>query len=54
MTDEYWTLLQEGSDEYIVQKSRFLCDAKPVRTEEEALDIIEDGLEYINDLCDNW
>ena len=42
MMDEYWTLLQEGSDEYVVQKSRFICDAIPARTEEEALAFLQD------------
>ena len=41
MMDEYLTLLSEGSDEYIVQKSRFLCDAGPVRSEEEALAFLQ-------------
>ena len=49
MTDEYWTLLEEGSDEYIVQKSRFICDARPVQTEEEALSFLQDAPEGSRD-----
>ncbi len=33
----YKTLLEKGTDTYIVNKSRFLCHACPVKTEEEAL-----------------
>ncbi len=31
--DGYLTLLKPAQDEYIVQKSRFLCDAAPCETE---------------------
>ena len=41
-TDEYLTLLRAAQDEYIVQKSRFLCDAAPCETEEEALAFLQD------------
>ena len=49
MMDEYWTLLQEGSDEYVVNKSRFLCDARPVQTEEEALDFLREKRQRYRD-----
>ncbi len=49
MTDEYWILLEEGSDEYIVQKSRFICDARPVQTEEEALSFLQDKRQRYRD-----
>ena len=37
----YKTLLQSASDEYLVQKSRFIGDAAPVKTPEEALAFLE-------------
>ena len=40
--DGYLTLLKSAQDEYIVQKSRFLCDAAPCETEEEALAFLQD------------
>ncbi len=40
--DGYLTLLKAAQDEYIVQKSRFLCDAAPCETEEEALAFLQD------------
>ena len=40
--DGYLTLLQAAQDEYIVQKSRFLCDAAPCGSEEEALSFLQD------------
>ncbi len=49
MMDEYWTLLQEGSEEYIVQKSRFICDAIPAQTEEEALAFLQDKRQRYRD-----
>ena len=43
MTGEsYLTLLRAAQDEYVVQKSRFLCDATPCETEEEALAFLQD------------
>ena len=39
--DRYKTVLQEAVDEYVVKKSRFLGYAKPVATQQEALDFIE-------------
>ena len=38
----YLTLLRPGQDEYIVQKSRFICDAIPCDTEEGALRFLQD------------
>ena len=40
--DGYLTLLKPAQDEYIVNKSRFLCDAAPCETEEEALAFLQD------------
>ena len=40
--DGYLTLLKPAQDEYNVQKSRFLCDAAPCATEEEALAFLQD------------
>ena len=37
----YKTLLKSASDEYIVQKSRFIGYAAPVKTQEEALSFLE-------------
>lgn len=36
----YKTLQQEGSDEFVVQKSRFIAYASPMETQEKALDYI--------------
>ena len=41
-SEGYLTLLKPAQDEYIVQKSRFLCDAAPCETEEEALAFLQD------------
>lgn len=41
MLPQYRTLQQEGSQEIIIKKSRFIGRAKPVSTEEEALAFIE-------------
>ncbi len=49
MMDEYLTLLKAGSDEYVVQKSRFLCDAAPAATEEEALLFLRDKKQRYRD-----
>ena len=49
MMDEYWTLLQKGSEEYIVQKSRFICDAIPAQTEEEAHAFLQDKRQRYRD-----
>ena len=40
--DGYLTLLRTAQDEYVVQKSRFLCDAAPCETEEAALSFLQD------------
>ncbi len=42
-SEGYLTLLKSAQDEYIVQKSRFLCDAAPCETEEEALAFLQDN-----------
>lgn len=41
MDIEYKTLLQYGEDEIIINKSRFIGYARPVKSEEEALEFIE-------------
>ena len=41
-SEGYLTLLKPAQDEYIVQKSGFLCDAAPCETEEEALAFLQD------------
>ena len=38
--DEYYTLKQEASDEYVVKHSRFISYALPVQTQEEAVAFI--------------
>ena len=40
MSDSYKTLEKEANDEYVVKHSRFIGYAKPVKTEQEALDFI--------------
>ena len=41
MTDTYQTIRQEGRDEFVVSRSRFICRAKPVSTEEDAASFLE-------------
>ncbi|MBQ7653840.1 MAG: YigZ family protein [Clostridia bacterium] len=41
MSDEYRTIKQEASDEFVEKKSRFIGYVKPVATQQEALDFIE-------------
>lgn len=41
MVYEYKTLLKEGKDEVIIERSRFIGYAAPVSSEEEAMDFIE-------------
>ncbi len=41
MSDSYRTLGDEAFDEYVVKHSRFIGYAKPVKTEQEALEFIE-------------
>ena len=41
MNIEYKTLRSQNVDEYIINKSRFLCHASPVETEEEALAFLQ-------------
>ena len=40
--ESYRTVLQRGSDEFIIHKSRFIGHGAPVRSEEEALDFLAD------------
>lgn len=42
MIGKYKTILKYGEDETIINKSRFIGYAKPIETEEEALEFIED------------
>ncbi len=42
MLKEYRTLYKEGIDEIIIEKSRFIGYAKPVKSEEEAIQFIEE------------
>ncbi len=42
MSDSYKTLAREACDEYIVKHSRFIGYAKPVKTEKEAVDYINE------------
>ena len=41
MGEAYHTILQEGRDEFVVSRSRFICRSKPVTAEEDALSYIE-------------
>lgn len=41
MANEYRTIKQEASDEFVEKKSRFIGYIKPVKTQQEALDFIE-------------
>lgn len=41
MAEEYRTLKKEASDEFVEKKSRFIGYAKPVKTQQEALEFIE-------------
>lgn len=49
MNESYRTLLGPGAAEWIVQKSRFIGQAAPVETEEEALDFIRRVREQTKD-----
>lgn len=42
MSDNYKTIGKRGQDEFVINKSRFIGYAAPVRTEEEAVDFIEE------------
>lgn len=42
MNKEYKTILQYGEDEIIINKSRFIGYAKPISSEDEALEFIEE------------
>lgn len=52
LEDAYNFIVDNRNTSFHVRKLH--VEASRILTEEEALDIIEDGLEYINTLCDNW
>jgi len=52
MEDAYNFIVDNRNTSFHVKKLH--VETSRILTEEEALDIIEDGLAYINDLCDNW
>lgn len=52
MEDAYNFIVDNRNTSFHVRKT--FVEASRILTEEEALDIIEDGLNYINILCDNW
>ncbi|MDR2569633.1 MAG: YigZ family protein [Oscillospiraceae bacterium] len=37
----YYTISQEGRDEFVVNKSRFICHSKPVTSENDAMSFLE-------------
>ena len=47
--DAYRTLRGDGRDEIVIQKSRFICDAAPAQTEEEALAVLRRAKETWRD-----
>lgn len=52
MEDAYNFIVDNRNTSFHVRKT--FVEASRILTEEEALEIIEDGLDYINKLCDNW
>lgn len=52
MEDAYNFIVDNRNTSFHVKKLH--VETSRILTEEDALDIIEDGLELINDLCDNW
>lgn len=53
MPDAYRTLFSAATDEYIVNKSRFLCHAAPAETEEAALAFLKEKRERYKDASHN-
>lgn len=53
MAGEYKTLLTSATDEYIINKSRFLCHAAPAATEEAALAFLAEKNEKYRDATHN-
>lgn len=53
MHDEYKTIHEYGEDEIIINKSRFIGYSKPVETEEEAIDFINEIKEKHKDATHN-
>ena len=52
MEDAYSFICDNRNTSFHVRKLH--VEASRILTEEEALDIIDDGLNLINKLCDNW
>lgn len=52
MEDAYNFIVDNRNTSFHIRKLH--VEASRILTEEEALDIIDDGLDYINKLCDNW
>lgn len=53
MAGEYKTLREAATDEYIIHKSRFLCHAAPVQTEEAALAFLNEKRRQYRDATHN-
>lgn len=53
MKEKYRTIFSYGEDEIIINKSRFIGYAKPINTEEEAIDFIEEIREKHRDATHN-
>ncbi len=53
MAGEYKTLREAATDEYIIHKSRFLCHAAPVQTEEAALAFLNEKRRQYRDANHN-
>src|SRR5690625_1258350 len=54
MLKEYFTVNKSGSDEYFIQKSRFIGYIKIVETEEAAQDIIKEIKKKHHDATYKW
>lgn len=52
MEDAYNFIVDNRNTSFHVKKLH--VETSRILSEDEALDIIEDGIEYINELCDNW
>lgn len=52
MEDAYNFIVDNRNTSFHVKKLH--VEASRILSEEEALDIIDEGLDYINELCDNW